>query len=63
MAIYALGITPLLAWLSKKSNEDNSVSASKQVAFVDDLNSIGTVDSLKNGGHFLKKKEKKMFIM
>ena len=63
MAIYALGITPLLAWLSKKSNEDNSASASKQVAFVDDLNSIVTVDSLKNGGHFLEKKEKKMFIM
>ena len=47
MAIYALGITPLLAWLSKKSNEGNSASASKQVAFADDLNGIGTVESLK----------------
>ena len=47
MAIYALGITPLLAWLSKKSNEGNSASASKQVAFADDLNGVGTVESLK----------------
>ena len=47
MAIYALGITPLLAWLSKKSNEGNSASASKQVVFADDLNGIGTVESLK----------------
>ena len=30
-------MTPLLAWLSKKSNEGNSASASKQVAFADDL--------------------------
>ena len=63
MAIYALGITPLLTWLSKKSNEGNSASASKQVAFAEDLNSIGTVESLKNGGHFLKKKEKNLVIM
>ena len=47
MAIYTLGITPLLAWLSKKSNEGNRASASKQVAFGDDLNRIGTVESLK----------------
>ena len=43
MAIYAIGITPLLVWPSKKSNEANSASASKQVAFADDLNGIGTV--------------------
>ena len=46
MAIYSLGITPLLAWLSKKSNEGNSASSSKQVAFADDLNGIGPVESL-----------------
>ena len=63
MTINALGITPLLAWLSKKSNEGNSASASKQVAFADDLNGIGTVESLKNSGLFLKKKEKNLVIM
>ena len=47
MAIYALGITPLLAWLSKISNEGNSAPASKQVAFADDVNGIGTTESLK----------------
>ena len=36
MAIYALAITPVLAWPSKKSNEGNSAPASKHVAFVDD---------------------------
>ena len=64
MAIYALGITPLLAWLSKISNEGNSAPASKQVAFADDLNGIGTTESLKkNGGRSLKKKGKKVVIM
>ena len=62
MAIHTLGITPLLAWLGKKLNEGNSVSASKQVAFADDLNGIGTVESLKNGGHYLKK-EKNLVLM
>ena len=60
MAIYALGITPPLAWLIKKSNEGNSASASKKVAFADDLNGTGTVESIKkNGGHFMKKEKKK----
>ena len=47
MVISALGITPLLEWLSKKSNEGNSASSSKQLAFADDLNGIGTVESPK----------------
>ena len=47
MVIYALGITLLLVWLSRKSNEGESTSASKLVAFADDLNVIGTVESLK----------------
>ena len=63
MAIYALGITPLLAWLSKKSNEGKSTSFFKQVAFADDLNDIGTIESLKNGAHSLKKKGKKSVTM
>ena len=48
MAIYALGITPLFAWLSKKLIEGNSASASKEIAFTDYLNSTGTVESLKS---------------
>ena len=60
MAIYALGITPLLAWLSKKSNEGNSASASKHVAFADDLNGIGTVESLKMLWSLLEGKGKKI---
>ena len=60
MAIYALGITPLLAWLSKKSNEGNSASASKQVAFADDLIGIGTVESLKKWWSLLEEEGKKI---
>ena len=61
MAIYALGITPLLAWLSKKSNsnESNSASASKQVAFADDLNGVGTVESLKKWCLLIEEEGKK----
>ena len=47
MAIYTLGITLLLAWLRKESNEGCSEPASKQVAFADDLNGTCTLESLK----------------
>ena len=50
IAIYAFGITLLLAWLSKKSNQVNSASASKQVTLADDLNGLGTVESLTRTG-------------
>ena len=60
MAIYALGITPLLAWLSKKSNEGKTASASKQVAFADDLNGIGTVESIKKWWSLLEEEGKKI---
>ena len=63
MPIYALGITPLLAWLNKKSNEGNSASASKDVAFADDLNGIFTVESLKKWWSLLEEKGKKLVIM
>ena len=36
MAIYALGITPLLAWLSNLSNEKREKFPLRQVAQVDD---------------------------
>ena len=63
MAIYALGITALLAWLNKKSNEGNSTSSSKQVAFADDLNGIGTVESPKKWWSLLEEEGKKLVIM
>ena len=47
MAIYALGITPLIAWLSKKFKENTNSPPTNQVAFADDLNGIGTLESLK----------------
>ena len=53
MALYTLGVTPLLTWLSKKLKV-KSTSASKQVAFVDGLNSIGILESLQNSGHSFK---------
>ena len=46
MAIHTLSITSLLAWLRKKSRKSTSISASKQAAFADDFNGIGTVESL-----------------
>ena len=58
LAIYVLGIAPLLASLSKKSSEGESTSASKQDAFAHGLNGLATVESLEKGGHSLKKKEK-----
>ena len=60
MAIYALGITPLLAWLSRKSNEGNSASAFEHIAFADDLNGIGTVESLKKWWSLLEGKGTKI---
>ena len=46
-------------WLSKKSNEGNSASTSKQVAFTNNLNGIGTVESVKNWWSFLQEKGNK----
>ena len=51
---------PLLAWLSKKSNEGNSASTSKQIVFADDLNGIGTVESLKIWWSLLEEERKKI---
>ena len=62
MAKYAPGITPLLECLSQKSNEGNSASTSKQVAFTDDLNDIGVVESLKRWWSFLEEEGKKLVI-
>ena len=42
MAIYALGITPLLARISNLSKEKTEKSPSSQVAVADDLNGVGS---------------------
>ena len=47
MAIYALGITPLLTWFSNLSKEKTEKSPSRQVAFADDLNGVGVFENLK----------------
>ena len=57
MAIYALGITPLIAWLSKKSKENTNSPPKNQVAFADDLNGIGTLESLKEWWKLLEGKK------
>ena len=49
-AIYALGITPLLAWLSILSKEKPEKFWSRKVPFPDDLNGVGSLENLKNGG-------------
>ena len=52
--------TRLFFGLSRKINRGKSTPASKQVVFPHILNSIGTVESPKNG--HLSKKEKKIVI-
>ena len=47
MAIYFLGNTPLLAWLSNSSKGKTEKFPSKQTAFEDDLNGIGSLKNLK----------------
>ena len=47
MAIYALQITPLLAWFSNLSKEKTEKSPSRQVVFADDLNGVGVFENLK----------------
>ena len=52
MIIYALGITPLLAWLSNLSKEKTEKFPSRQIAFADDVNGVGSSENLKNGGTY-----------
>ena len=57
MVIYALGITPLLAWLSNLSKEKTEKFPSREVAFAGDLNHVGSLENLKKwwdllGGKF-----------
>ena len=56
MAIYALGITPLLAWLSNVSKEKVEMFPSKQVAVKDDLTGVGPLENLKKWWDLLEQK-------
>ena len=47
MVIYALGITPLLSWLSNLSKGKTEMFPSRQVAFSDDFNGVGSYKNLK----------------
>ena len=47
MAIYTLGITPPLSWLSKLCHESTEQLQSRQVAFADDLDGVGLLENLK----------------
>ena len=53
MAIYALGITPLLAWLSNVSKEKTEMFPSKQVAVKDDLTGVGPLENVKKNLGFI----------
>ena len=47
MVLYALGITPLLSWLSNLSKGKTEMFPSRQVAFSDDFNGVGSYKILK----------------
>ena len=50
MTIYALAITPPLAWWSNLSKEKTEKFPSRQGAFADALNGVVALENLKNGG-------------
>ena len=47
MAIYSLVFKPLLVWLSNLSKEKTERFPSRQVAYADDLNGVGSLENLK----------------
>ena len=47
IAIYSLGFKPLLVWLNNLSKEKTERFPSRQVAFADDLNGVGSLENLK----------------
>lgn len=47
MAIYALGIAPLLRWLWRLSKVIREHFPARQVTFADDLNGVGPLGSLR----------------
>ena len=59
MAIYALEIAPLLAWLSRLSKEKTEKFPSRQVAFTDDLNGVGSLENLRKWWDLLEQESGK----
>ena len=54
IAIYALGTTPLLAWLSRLSKEKTKKFSSRQIAYADELNGVCWLQSLKKWWDYLE---------
>ena len=59
MAIYALEITTLLAWLSKLHNESTEQPPSGQVGFADCLKGVDPLENLKKCWNLLGKEDGK----
>ena len=62
MAIYALGIIRLLAWLSNLSKEKTEKFPSREVVFADDLNGVGLLKNFTNGAIYQNKKVENLII-
>ena len=62
VAIYALGIIRLLAWLSNLSKEKPEKFPSREVVFADDLNGAGLLKNFKNGAIYQNKKVENLII-
>ena len=56
LLIYFLGITTLLAWLSDLSKEKTEKFPSWQAAIAGDLNGVGSLENIKNGGIYQNNK-------
>ena len=59
LAIYNLGIVPLVAWLSRWAKEKREKFPSGRVAFVDDLNGVGSLENFKKSWATLKQEARK----
>ena len=52
--IYASGITPLWAWLSRLLKEKTEKFSSRQVAYADELNGVDSLQSSKKWWYLLE---------
>ena len=59
MALYVLGITPLLTWLSNLSKEKTEMFLSRQVAFADTLDGVDWLEDLKKWWDLLEQEGRK----
>ena len=58
MGIYALEITPLLAWVSRLLKEETERFPLRKVAFADDLNGVGSLENWKKWWDLLEQKDR-----